>query len=260
MNWAFAKLALFTALVILFFVYIGDNFSKLLGESTAKVALEGVSPEVGKEIFWGKGKCSICHSVGSEGSAIRGPNLAGIGTTAEERMKKHTATEHLVEALIEPGAYVVAGYKNEMPVVIRPPIGLNVQEVKALVAYLQNLGGKVDVETIRIPTTAYAEIKVKEMGMKPIIKGDPVKGEELFFGKTNCFVCHKIEVKEGGQIGPELTGLASRQPPGFIWESIVKPNAVVASGYQPDIMPSDYPAKLSFVEIMHLWSYLQTLK
>jgi cytochrome c2 len=260
MNWAFVKLSIFTALIILFFVYIGDNFSKLLGESNVRTTVEEVSPEAGRNIFWGKGKCSTCHSVGSEGSAIRGPNLAGIGARAGEEMKEHTATQHLVQALVEPGAYVVAGYKNEMPVIVRPPIALNEKEVRSLVAYLQSLGGKVDVEAIKIPATAYAQVKVKEMGIKPIIKGDPARGEQLFFGKGNCFVCHKIEGKGGGSIGPELTGLAGRQPPGFIWESMVKPDAVVASGYQSGIMPSDYPEKLSFKEMLDIWAFLQKLE
>jgi len=62
--------------------------------------------------------------------------------------------------------------------------------------------------------------------------GDPARGEEIFFFKTevSCRRCHRIGTR-GSDVGPELTGLArSRSRESFL-ESIVDPNAVIAPGY-----------------------------
>ncbi len=44
------------------------------GTGGAKESAAGINPEAGKEIFFGEGQCSTCHSVGGEGSANRCPN------------------------------------------------------------------------------------------------------------------------------------------------------------------------------------------
>ena len=92
-----------------------------------------ISPEGGEAIYWGKGRCFTCHSIGDNGSAVRCPNHGvwgdkfplAMGARAVERAKEreketglpYTATDYLVESLANPGAYVVDGFKNEMAVV-----------------------------------------------------------------------------------------------------------------------------------------------
>jgi len=124
-----------------------------------------VSPQTGKRLFWTRGRCSTCHRVGELGSNPRGPDLGegeqgpAIGARAEARARERSqqsgrpcsATDYLVESLLEPGAYLVSGYKNEMPPAHQPPVDLGPDEIRALVAYLQSLGGRVDLTEIRLP-------------------------------------------------------------------------------------------------------------
>ncbi|MFQ5631146.1 MAG: c-type cytochrome, partial [bacterium] len=140
------------------FIYVCVVITRISGAGgAAGAAIAGVNPEAGEAIFWGKGKCHTCHSIGGRGSGIRCPNLGDsefgsvIGIRAEERALKRaaqgaamsSATDYLVESLAEPGAHVVEGFKNEMPYVYLPPIALNPDEVKAVISYLQSQGGEV---------------------------------------------------------------------------------------------------------------------
>lgn len=256
MKSPFLRVALFTVGLVLVFVWIGEVITQLSGEgvrqTSATLTAGNITPEAGEAIFWGKGKCSTCHAVGSRGNTIRGPNQGqtgplgtAIGARAEERArerakatgKPYTPTDYLVESLLDPGAYVVQGYKNEMPNPMRPPIKLGSGEVKAVVAYLQSLGGTVDVATIKLPAgleaAARASAGVDEW--RPYIPGDPKKGEELFFNPESnaaCAKCHRVKEK-GDEVGPELTQLAGTRDVRFIIESILEPSKEIASGYEP---------------------------
>ena len=48
-----------------------------------------------------------------------------------------TAADYIVQSHFEPGAYVVNGFKNEMPVIWKPPIALKVNEILAVDLFLQ---------------------------------------------------------------------------------------------------------------------------
>lgn len=110
---------------------------------------EDVSPEemvaIGKGIFEGKGICVTCHTIGKSG-ALRFPDLDGIATRAASRRPGHTAVDYLAESLYEPNIFIVDGYSPGMPVINKPPIGLTDQEILAVIAYLQTLGGEVTVD------------------------------------------------------------------------------------------------------------------
>jgi putative heme-binding domain-containing protein len=243
----------FTVGIVLIFVYVGEVLTRISGETDRRpgaALTAGVTPEGGEAIFWGKGKCYTCHAVGSRGSAIRGPNQGetgplgvAIGARAGERAKErteatgkpYTATDYLVESLVDPGAYVVEGFKNEMPNPLRPPIALSGDEVRAVIAYMQSLGGTVDVAAIRLPDGLEAQAQAPAEAWTPYLAGDPKAGETLFFAPDShagCAKCHTVNGK-GGQVGPELTGVAGTRDPRFIVESILEPSKAIASGYEP---------------------------
>jgi mono/diheme cytochrome c family protein len=100
--------------------------------------------KAGKEIVEGKGLCSTCHTFGKQG-ALRFPDLAGIGGRAGSRVAGLSDLDYLAESIYEPGAFIVPGFNPGMPVINKPPIGLTDQEILAVIAYLQSLGGKVTV-------------------------------------------------------------------------------------------------------------------
>jgi len=249
MHGSFAKAAMFTFAVCGIYIYVAYVVTEISGGAkTATTAVKGVNPAAGKALFWGKGKCWTCHSVGKLGSAIRGPNQGNIGFRAIARAKERTAqtgkpytpSDYLMESHFNPGAYVVKGYKNEMPTVWKPPIGLKPEEILAIDTYFQSLGGTVDVAALR-NSRFYAALK-RAAGQrkntvsawKPYFPGDPKKGKAIFFdthGKVVCIKCHTVG-KQGGHVGPELTHVAATRDARYITESILEPSKVIASGFE----------------------------
>ncbi|MFQ5851231.1 MAG: c-type cytochrome [Candidatus Binatia bacterium] len=252
--------SLFTVVVLLLFVYIGEVLTRISGEGERlrRAVGEEVSPKTGEALFWGKGNCYTCHSIGGRGSAIRGPNLgesgplnmpiaARAGKRAEERAKQtgkpYTDVDYLVETLTEPGAYLVQGYQNIMPVIWKPPIALKPEQIKAVIMYLQSQGGTGDVEAIeRSPffkrleaTAAQAGAQKVTEAWKPYLPGDTEAGKELFFdpeSPAGCAKCHTIG-GQGGKVGPELTKVGAVQTPKYILESILEPSKVVPKEFEP---------------------------
>jgi len=101
---------------------------------------------IGQEIYLGKGICSTCHTIGKTGS-LRFPDLDGIAVRAAERRRAegYTAVDYLAEALYEPDIFIVDGFSPGMPAISKPPIGLTDQEILAVIAYLESLGGTPSV-------------------------------------------------------------------------------------------------------------------
>ena len=62
--------------------------------------------------------------------------------------------------------------------------------------------------------------------------GDPQRGRQLFLGKANCHLCHRIQ-GEGGQVGPDLTGIGAIRTHRDLLEAILYPSATFARGYEP---------------------------
>jgi mono/diheme cytochrome c family protein len=100
--------------------------------------------EAGHEIMEGKGLCFTCHTVGKSG-ALRFPDLEGIGARAGKRVPGLSAVQYLAQSLYEPNAYIVPGFNPGMPVINKPPVGLSDEEIRAVIAYLQSMGGEVTV-------------------------------------------------------------------------------------------------------------------
>ncbi len=251
MNSALRNVVVFTLVLLGLYVLLGEVVTNISGGG-GPVAAEGINPEAGEAIFWGKGKCSTCHSVGDRGSTIRCPNLGEsgplalpIGMRAAERVGERqaqgathiqTATDYLVESVAFPSAYVVEGFKDEMPEAYLPPISLTPDEIRAVVTYLQSQGGEVDASAIQLPPEVMAAAGRQEAASpwQPYMQGDPEAGRALFFdleGKAPCAKCHMVN-GEGGQVGPELTDVAGTRPPQYIIESIVSPSTEIASGYE----------------------------
>ena len=222
MNSAVSRVFLFLLLVLGTYLWIGYSITKLTGGGGETAALVDITPEGGESIYWGKGRCYTCHSVGGQGSAVRGPNHGQMGEKfplpmgsraveraaerSEETGEEFTAIDYIVESMASPGAYIVDGYKNEMAVVYAPPISLNLKEIKAVVAYLLSLGGDLDIETIdTAPSDITAKLYSKIAAAAEAGGGDPEEG--AFVYEDNCMECHILNDDDGGEVGPDLTGV-----------------------------------------------------
>jgi cytochrome c oxidase subunit 2 len=112
--------------------------------------------KVGLEVMNGKGLCFTCHTVGKKG-ALRFPDLEGVGARAGSRIAGLSDTDYLAQSLYEPDKFIVEGFNPGMPVISKPPIGLSDDEIRAVVAYLQSLGGTPTVTSeTQLPGAAAA--------------------------------------------------------------------------------------------------------
>ncbi|MCA9427179.1 MAG: HEAT repeat domain-containing protein, partial [Candidatus Omnitrophica bacterium] len=64
--------------------------------------------------------------------------------------------------------------------------------------------------------------------------GDADRGKKVFFenASTSCTRCHALNGEGGGEVGPDLSHIASRVDREYILESIVAPNAQIAKGFE----------------------------
>ena len=88
--------------------------------------------------------------------------------------------------------------------------------------------------------------------------GGSTDGKAIFTSASaGCGNCHTLaDAGTKGQVGPDLGKVLQGKSADFIRESIVKPNAEIAQGYQPNVMPQDFEQKLSSQQIDALVSYL----
>jgi quinoprotein glucose dehydrogenase len=124
---------------------------------------------------------------------------------------------------------------------------------KLLAAWLDQLiGGKVPkefqfdlVEAVNQRDSALVKDKLKKYlaaqpkddefaGYREVLYGgDAEVGRKIFLERPEaaCTRCHKIK-GEGGEVGPELTGIMTRHDRQYILESILYPNKQIAAGFE----------------------------
>src|SRR4029450_7906353 len=151
-------------------------------------------------------------------------------------------------------------YPNIMPQVDKPPIALNRSEVWALTAFLESLGGTVNVTLDDIPKTAGAAAA----GGAPAeikIPGDPKAGEAVFAGKGACIACHKAGKIGASPVGPDLSQIAKIPTPDYMLRKILDPAGTgTVAGYPKGVMPPTFGQTLTAKEYTDLVAFLQTLK
>src|SRR3989304_4642892 len=237
------KVGTFALAVMGVYAYYATSIPQIQSTLPEELSLEGGNVtleqlvKAGEGIFKGKGTCEICHRIGQKGT--RAPDLAGIGAAAAKRKPGMTAKAYIIESLLDPGAHLVEGYPNIMPKVDRPPIGLNRSELWALAAFLESLGGTVDVKFDDIPKTAGAAAAGGGQAAEVKLPGDPKAGQAVFMGKGGCFACHKAGSIGAPPVGPDLSQIAKIQTPEYILAKILNPaGSGTVAGYPGGVMPA----------------------
>jgi len=260
------KVGLFSVAIMGGYTYFANSIPQIESKPPQELSLEGgnVTPaqlvKAGEEIYKTKGTCEICHRIGQKGT--RAPDLGGVGARAAKTKPGMSAKAYIIESLIAPQAYVVEGYPPIMPAVDKPPIALNRSEVWALTAFLESLGGNVDVTLNDIPATvgaggaggtaAAAEVKMP---------GDPKLGKAVYMGKGTCLACHKAGDIPGTPVGPDLSQIAKIQTPDYIMRKILDPKGMgTVANYPAGVMPQDFGTRLTSKEYVDLMAFLLTLK
>ena len=260
MRVVFLKILGFVIVIDLFYMGIGQWYLTQSEEhpppdleitvETDTYSLVGM----GETVLKTKGGCLLCHKITEQGNT-RAPDLSGVGGRAATRRPGMSAEAYLTESLRDPGAYVVAefataGGASIMPVADQPPADLSATELKALVAYLQSLGGEITV-VITAEDVEAAEAK-RRKSTASAVSTDP--GFALL-ASQGCVACHDV-TGTTRRVGPPLTEVRQRLSAAEIRQSIVDPNAVIAEGYQKDLMLKDFAEQLSSEQLDQLVNYL----
>lgn len=119
----------------------------------------------------------------------------------------------------------------------------------AAVVPLAGCGG----ETTLTPTPVTVVGSVQQV---TIAKGNAAAGKQLFAAQ-GCGSCHTLKAAgSSATVGPDLDKALKGKTPELIRESIVNPNAVIAAGYPPNVMPQDFGTKLSTTQLADLITFL----
>ena len=260
------KLILFTLAVTGFYTYVGQIVPQMEAHppKSTEIRADMSAAELagaGREIFFGKGTCALCHTIGGKGE--RCPDLAGIGTRASTRVEDLSGPEYLAQSLYQPNAYLVDGYTPTMPVINRPPIGLEVREIAAVVAFLESQGGSVSVDA----TTVFEAAGAAPAPPPPA----PAEGGALdatgLIAQYGCKACHSFDTPQR-LLGPSLWNIGARQDRARILRSLVEPDAEIAQGdppYPPGLMVATLGAtgfyeNVSLTQLSTLTEYLASLR
>lgn len=96
-----------------------------------------------------------------------------------------------------------------------------------------------------------------EGSLPKVEKGNPAAGKTVF-NDAGCGGCHTFTpTGSKGTLGPNLDEGLKGKDAAFIRQSIVDPNAEIASGFQPNVMPPDYGSQLTAKQIADLVAFLQ---
>jgi mono/diheme cytochrome c family protein len=224
----------------------------------------------GKEVFEGKGMCMTCHTLGKSG-ALRFPDLGGIGSRASQRLPGLGDVEYLAQSLYQPEAYIVPGFTPGMPAIDKPPIALSDAEIRAVIAYLQSLGGTATVTMqTAIPfapgggtpaageaTAAAAGAEAAQAGQQaattaPVsAAGASPRAAEQLLEQYQCATCHRLDAP--GQLrAASLVDVGSRlQEPQIVGALAAHPPFGAGAGFESDV---------TVAELRTLARYLTTLK
>jgi cytochrome c oxidase subunit 2 len=86
-------------------------------------------------------------------------------------------------------------------------------------------------------------------------EGGSVQGKSLF--TAQCASCHALaDAGTQGQVGPDLDEALAGADADFVRESIVEPNASIAEGFQPGVMPQNYGELFTEEQVDGLVEYL----
>jgi len=263
---------LFTLAAMTLVLIIGVNEPQRLEATTA--AQRGRAIETGAILF--ETNCSGCH--GKEGEGIQGlcPPLND----------KHFFTDRLKEV----------GYVGSLRDYIKGVIaaGRSIstrpqQYVGKMPTWSQRFGGPLrddDIDNLTEfilnwePTATGKVVLAAKPTPASLPNASPADRGKLVFNANGCGGCHTVEGVSTGSIGPNLSHIATvaadrlkdpnytgqaKDVPGYLWESIVQPNAYITpqcpTGPCPSgVMPQNFGQSIAQESLTDLVGYLESLK
>jgi mono/diheme cytochrome c family protein len=176
-------------------------------------------------------KCGVCHAMAQAGTTAQiGPDLDDAFAAARSAGEGSSTIEGVVESQVDNPRP-----STDNPAVSMPADVVTGQDLADVAAYVAEYAG--------VPGAA-----------PPTVPGGP--GAQVF-ASSGCGGCHTLAAaKSGGTVGPNLDQALAPMSAAMIHQSIVDPNARIAKGYPPNVMPATYETSLSPKELEDLVAYL----
>jgi mono/diheme cytochrome c family protein len=177
-------------------------------------------------------RCGVCHMLAQAGTTAQvGPNLDGAFAAAREEGNDSDTIEGVVKAQVE-----YPRENNGNPRVSMPADIVTGQDLDDVAAYVGEWAG--------VPGAA-----------PPQVEGGP--GAQVF-ANNGCGGCHTFKAAgSGGVTGPPLEkSIVPGDDSTSVEEMIVNPNAEIAKGYPPNVMPQNFGQILTGKELEDLVQYL----
>lgn len=211
-------------------VYVGIGEADRQAEFTR--AFQGRSIEDGAALY--TQYCVECHGLKGEG---------GVGPTLNS---KYFFEQRLADIGYQGSmrAFLTLTIRGGRPVMSDPNYGRNMptwsvdyggplrnDQIDTIVSYIMNWEesapdlGDPNAEPTPVPGDTPEE-----------------RGKNLFTG-MGCVGCHMFD-GQGGVVGPNLTTVYADKGEDHVRESILQPNAVIAEGFQPNLMPQNFQQRL----------------
>lgn len=186
-------------------------------------------PERGRTLFIQK--CGVCHAMAQAGTTAQvAPDLDDAFASARAIGNDSDTIEGVVKAQVE-----YPRESNGNPRISMPAKIVTGQDLDDVAAYVGEWAG--------VPGAA-----------PPKVAGGP--GAQVF-ANNGCGGCHTFAAAEaGGVTGPNLDEALPGESDAAVHEMIVDPNAEIAKGYPPNVMPQNYEQTLSSQELEDLVEYL----
>jgi mono/diheme cytochrome c family protein len=186
----------------------------------------------GKALF--TQECGTCHVLTRAGTqGLTGPDLdAAFRAALAEGMNRETLEGIIHDQILNPRQ------NSKMPAKL--VTGDDATDVAAYVAFAAQRPGE-------------DQGALAQAGLAGATSGEQI------FTAAGCGGCHELsKAGSNGTIGPSLNDLASAaqgSPEEFVRESLLDPDAEVAQGFQPGVMPS-FEGKLTDKQLQTLVQYL----
>jgi cytochrome c2 len=176
-------------------------------------------------------RCGVCHQLAEAGSKGQiGPDLDAAFAAGRAVGMDSDTIEGIVAAQIEYPRPRTANSAVSMPADV-----VTGNDLDAVAAYVGKYAG--------VPGAA-----------PPKVPGGP--GAQVF-ANNGCGGCHTLaEAKTGGVTGPNLDEVLPGMTAAMVHTSIVDPNAKIAKGYPPSVMPQNYAQAITAQQLNQLVQYL----
>jgi mono/diheme cytochrome c family protein len=210
-----------------------------------EAAFHGRSVEAGAAIF--EQYCKECHGINGQGVPGLGPTL-NSKQFFEQRLKE-LGYQGTLKAYIE---LTVAGGR---------PVKSDQSWPRNMPTWSVEYGGPLrhdQIVTVVDYILNWEKGALDQTAGPAQVSGDTPEARGLsLFQSAGCIGCHQI-AGQGGTVGPELTNVFAKGED-YVRESILMPNAVVADGYQPNVMPAIFADTLTAENIDDIVAYLASV-